>query len=261
MKKKRSSIGCLFWLALILLVAVIFLFNRKTIVNVIRKTGFDSVLTRREKEESPEVVRAEEEVGTEDDGEAEAETPTEIDLVEIEEPETGPDGGTEEPREATDGTEGRIAAAEELPSPEAEPKVRNAKLYFIDVGESGSITLKPVVRSVRFVDSPLTETLKALLSGMLPSELNRELITLIPDGTEILSVRVDDGVAFISFNDSFRFNSLGREGYEAQLKQIVYTATEFPTVSSVQILIEGERYDYLGGEGVFIGQPLTRNAF
>ncbi|MFP4562420.1 MAG: GerMN domain-containing protein, partial [Spirochaetia bacterium] len=155
----------------------------------------------------------------------------------------------------------RIAAAEELPSPETESKVRNAKLYFIDVDEAGSIALQPVVRSVRFIDSPLTETLKALLSGMLPSELNRELISLIPEESEILSVRVDDGIAFISFNDAFRFNSLGREGYEAQLKQIVYTATEFTTVSSVQILIEGKRYDYLGGEGVFIGQPLTRNSF
>ncbi|MFP4563356.1 MAG: hypothetical protein ACLFRY_08590, partial [Spirochaetia bacterium] len=67
MKKKRSSIGCLFWLALILLVAVIFLFNRKTIVTVIRKTGFDSILTRGEREEPPEVVRAENEVRVAED--------------------------------------------------------------------------------------------------------------------------------------------------------------------------------------------------
>lgn len=261
MKKKRSSIGCLFWLALILLVAVIFLFNRKTIVQVIRKTGFDSVLTRNEKEEPPEIVRAEQEVGI--DEESETEEPTEIDLVEIEEPATETPETSGDLRDEAEETEeeDQVASAREVPSPETDGKIRNAKLYFIDVGESGSITLGPVVRQVRFVDSPLTETLKALLSGMLPSELNRELITLIPDDTEILSVRVDDGVAYISFNDSFRFNSLGREGYEAQLKQIVYTATEFPTVSSVQILIEGERYDYLGGEGVFIGQPLTRNSF
>lgn len=255
MKKKRSSIGCLFWLALILLVAVIFLFNRKTIVNVIRKTGFDSILTREEREEPPEVVRAEDEVGVAEDEDPTGEDRTEIDLVQIEEPDT-----QDAELSGTSGGE-RIAAAEEVPSPETEPKVRNAKLYFIDVDGSGSIALQPVVRSVRFIDSPLTETLKALLSGMLPSELNRELLSLIPEGSEILSVRVDDGIAYISFNDPFRFNSLGREGYEAQLKQIVYTATEFTTVSSVQILIEGKRYDYLGGEGVFIGQPLTRNSF
>ena len=57
------------------------------------------------------------------------------------------------------------------------------------------------------------------------------------------------------------YNRFGIEGYAGQLKQVVYTATTFPTVQDVQILIEGETRDYLGGEGVFIGRPLSRNSF
>jgi spore germination protein GerM len=57
------------------------------------------------------------------------------------------------------------------------------------------------------------------------------------------------------------YNHYGIEGYAGQLKQIVFTATAFPNVQDVQILIEGEKHDYLGGEGVFIGSPLSRSSF
>nr|WP_257225304.1 GerMN domain-containing protein [Treponema parvum] len=51
------------------------------------------------------------------------------------------------------------------------------------------------------------------------------------------------------------------EGYLGQLMQIVYTATSFSTVDSVQFLIEGQKKDYLGSEGVWIGSPLARSSF
>jgi len=72
---------------------------------------------------------------------------------------------------------------------------------------------------------------------------------------------VDSGVAYLNFNKSFRFNPMGAEGTVAQLQQIIYSSTEFPTVSEVQFLIEGERLDYVGGDGIFIGEPLGRDAF
>jgi spore germination protein GerM len=56
-------------------------------------------------------------------------------------------------------------------------------------------------------------------------------------------------------------NRYGIEGYAAQLKQIVYTATGYATVKDVQFLIEGEKREYLGGEGVYIGKPLSRASF
>ena len=71
---------------------------------------------------------------------------------------------------------------------------------------------------------------------------------------------VRDGTAFIDFNESFRFNSFGGEGYTSQLRQIVYTATEFQTVQSVQFLVDGERLSYLGPESPYIGDPLSRES-
>ena len=42
--------------------------------------------------------------------------------------------------------------------------------------------------------------------------------------------------------------------------QVVYTATAFSNIDSVQFLIEGAKQDYLG-EGVYVGAPLPRSIF
>ena len=101
------------------------------------------------------------------------------------------------------------------------------------------------------------------LSSKAPpsQEINLGLMTMVPSGTLLRGVTVRGDTANVDFSESFRFNSLGIEGMTAQLKQIVYAATEFPTVKKVQILIEGKKVDYLGTEGVRIDQPLSRSSF
>ena len=112
-----------------------------------------------------------------------------------------------------------------------------------------------------FVDSPLTETIRSLIRGLTPSELNKGLISLIPEKTKLLGISIKGSTAYINFNDSFKFNSFGEEGILASLKQIVYTATEFKTVSKVQLLINGKIEKFLSTEGVFVGTPLSRRSF
>ena len=86
-------------------------------------------------------------------------------------------------------------------------------------------------------------------------------MSLIPEGTRLLGASVKNGVATLNFSEEFEFNPVGVEGYIAQLTQLVFTATEFSTVKSVQFLIEGEKKDYLGSEGQWIGSPLARSSF
>ncbi|MDR1931623.1 MAG: GerMN domain-containing protein [Spirochaetales bacterium] len=137
-------------------------------------------------------------------------------------------------------------------------KTRDAVLYFIRLSDSGDVKLTKIPREIRTADAPLTDTLRALTAGPTDTEIKTGCTSLIPSGSRLLSVTVKDGVAFINFNEDFRFNSFGREGYDGQLKQLVYTATEFPTIQAVQILIDGNRLDYLGSEGIYIGRPIGR---
>jgi spore germination protein GerM len=255
MKRKQSSIGCLFWVALILLILVIFLFNRKTIEEVLETTGFSDLITKEERpEEEPEVHRVIPK-GSEDSSPV---TPA-IEPTEEVSPEDEQDNQTEAPTVVLNLTEDE---SEEKPAPPpTQKKLRRSKLFFVEIDDEGLPHLKGVVRPVYYTDSPLTETLEVLLRGLSPSELNMGFLSLIPEGTELLSVAVSNRIAFINFNETIRFNTFGYEGYKAQLMQIIYTATEFSTVDSVQILIEGKREQYLGPEGFNIMDPLTRDSF
>ena len=114
-------------------------------------------------------------------------------------------------------------------------------------------------RSIPVSDSPMTDVIQALINGPTAEEKNRGLISLIPPAARILSATVRGDTAYISFSEDFQYNTYGVEGYAGQLRQIIFTVTEFPNVKSVQILIEGNRVDYLG-EGVWIGSPLSRDS-
>jgi len=148
----------------------------------------------------------------------------------------------------------------EQPKPVTKTVV-NQKLYFVYIGEDGVVSRKVITRVVEKNDSPLVTNINLLLKGPDSSEVNKGYKTLIPPGTRLLSAYVRDGVAFLNFNEEFEFNRIGVDGYLAQLMQIVYTATEFSTVKSVQFLIDGQKKEYLGSEGVWIGSPLSRTSF
>ena len=136
---------------------------------------------------------------------------------------------------------------------------RSTNLCFVVIDSEGKVNRKIITRNLPKSDSPLTEALKALIAGPIPGESN--CMNLIPPGTRLIGASVKNSVATLNFNEAFEFNTYGVEGCIAQLMQIVYTATEFSTVKSVQFLIEGEKKDYLGTEGQWIGSPLTRSNF
>ena len=135
------------------------------------------------------------------------------------------------------------------------------ELCFVLIDGDGSVLRKPIKRSVPKSDSPLTTSINLLLKGPDTTKTaERNCMTLIPEGTRLISAKVQGGVAYLNFTEEFLFNGFGIDGQIHQLEQIVYTATAFPTVSSVQFMIEGKKQDYLS-EGVWIGSPLSRASF
>lgn len=135
------------------------------------------------------------------------------------------------------------------------------QLCFVMIDGDGSVVRKMAKRTVAKTDSPLTYAINELLKGPSSSiSGEKNLSTLIPKGTKLLSAKVQNKVAYLNFNQAFEFNEIGIEGYIHQLEQIVYTATAFSTVESVQFLIEGEKVEYLA-EAQWIGSPLSRKSF
>lgn len=146
-----------------------------------------------------------------------------------------------------------------------EPKKKvstDLQLCFVIIDGDGSVTKKIIKRTVDKNDSPLVTAINELIKGPdSKKSTEKNCMSLIPAGTKLLSAKVQNGIAYLSFNEAFEINPYGVEGYINQLMQVVYTATSFSTVNSVQFLIEGEKVDYLGSEGQWIGTPLSRNSF
>ena len=256
-KKRDFRPGCIFWIALILLSITIFIVNHKKIQNVLDSTGFFAFFSRSAEEQEatqPNVVRIVETPASERPQANPAPEPQKAEVI-IPAGESQPRNNVIERVEAAPEPEKR---PEQTPPP---PSHRDSILYFIAISEDGSIQLRKTTRSIRFSDSPLTAAINSLLSGVSSSEINNNFISLIPENTRLNRIWVSDGTAYMDFSENFLFNSFGREGYIGQLQQIVYSATEFPTVTRVQILIDGKTLDFLGAEGVYIGRPLSRASF
>jgi germination protein M len=272
-QKRRAPFGILFWIAFILLIASIFLYNRDQIAQVLEETKLVEVLkdrigAGRDEEEGPTIQEAEDPESSEDTAPQDRDSddfdaPT---VVNVREPESTPPQDAPEP-ERPDPDDTPDDEPEESPDreEESEParvtRVRDSNLYFIRVTDDGKIHPHQVERRISYTDSPMTQTIETLISGPTIEELNMGLLNLIPKGTELLSARVQNGTAYLNFNEAFRFNPMGVEGFLAQLQQIVFSSTEFDTVERVQILIDGSEREYLGGEGVYIGEPLSRESF
>jgi hypothetical protein len=137
------------------------------------------------------------------------------------------------------------------------PETRDRTVYFMREGGGGDLTLAKTTRKLAVSDSPLIDCVNALLAGPTSEEKKRGLSSFIPPNTRLLSARVVNNTVHLNFNEAFRYNTFGREGCDAQLRQIVWTATEFSNVNNVQIEIEGKIVDFLI-EGVTIRNPIGR---
>ena len=273
-KKKNSNLFGFALVALcLLLILIIFMVNKDTIISNLKVTKFfDRIFGT-----TPEFVEKHEVLPQKDSNESVNDTvtlklrTTKEEVSSVEEPQGPSEPLSDKSKDEIPVNQTKAQNTQEdnktektVSKPKEEkksPAKTELQVCFVYVDPDGSVLRKIVKKSVAKNDSPLVTAINLLLQG--PDSSNTEeknCMTLIPAGSKLLSARVSDGVAYLSFNEEFMVNSYGVDGYRNQLMQIVYTATAFSTVSSVQFLIEGEVIPYLS-EGIWIGSPLSRGSF
>jgi len=109
------------------------------------------------------------------------------------------------------------------------------------------------------VRTRLEVALRALLAGPSPAERRHGMTSEIPPGTALRSVRVDGTTLTVDLSSAFARGG-GSTSMLARLSQVVYTATQFPQIPQVRLLLDGQRVETLGGEGLLIEDPLRRPA-
>jgi spore germination protein GerM len=127
-----------------------------------------------------------------------------------------------------------------------------AHLYFTRIVE-GKQRMVAITRELPAGLPPAEAALEELIRGEVPRGCDRPL----PRGTELLGVRVSDGLAAADFSEELRSGFRGGSDNEGvTVYSIVNTLTALPGIDKVQILIEGQQVTEIGGH-LYVGEPLT----
>jgi len=127
--------------------------------------------------------------------------------------------------------------------------------------------LRPRATSVDLVPQPLkvasvrpNQPLEAALQSLLAGPTEGTDSTTIPKGTKLLGLKADNDEVHVNLSEDFTKGG-GSTSMMGRVGQVVYTATTLNPKAKVYIDVDGKPLDVLGGEGVELQQPLTRESF
>ena len=103
----------------------------------------------------------------------------------------------------------------------------------------------------------LEEAFSQLLAG--PSS-PADYTTTIPQGTQLLSLETTEEGVKVDLSQEFTSGG-GSAAMSARVAQVIYTASSIDADAPVWISVEGEPLKNLGGEGITVSQPMTRQEF
>lgn len=148
--------------------------------------------------------------------------------------------------------------------PEEEKKVEKPKeyvnVYFIGQNANKEEVYKVVNREYdKEVDgSKIKFAIQALISGPREKEKSGGVYSEIPSTTRIISINETSDKVVINLNSAFE-NGGGTESLYKRLYQLIKTARR-NTTKPVYLYINGNKVEYIGGEGIMITQPLSENS-
>jgi germination protein M len=158
------------------------------------------------------------------------------------------------------GTPGSSAPPSASPAP-TPADTMIVRVYFVLGGEPGTEGLVPLLRVVPKSVAVGSAAMNELLAGPTAAEAgDRTITTAIPSGTRLLGLTVKDGVATVDLSSEFESGG-GSAGLRYRLGQVVYTLTQFSTVTSVLFQVDGQTVTVFGSEGILLDGPVTRAAY
>lgn len=133
-----------------------------------------------------------------------------------------------------------------------------ARVYWIkDAG--GKFHVIPTQIAAKGTNNPkeaLTVAFERLLAG--PSDGN--VTSEIPKGTKLRNLEVSGDTVYLDLSPEFKQGG-GSATMIARLGQVIYTATSLKPDAKVWISVDGKPLELLGGEGLEVAQPSTRQTF
>lgn len=137
------------------------------------------------------------------------------------------------------------------------PTAQTAQIYWLkNTGSNLELVTKPVAVNTKQSNAVLKEAFNNLLAGPTDAALS----STIPEGTKLRDVTIQNDGIHINLSQEFTTGG-GSASMSSRLAQVLYTATSLEPNAKVWIAVENKPLEVLGGEGLLIEQPLTRQNF
>lgn len=127
--------------------------------------------------------------------------------------------------------------------------------------------LKPTEKSFNLVPQPVkvaanqpNQVLETAFQSLLAGPTEGTDSTTIPKGTKLLGLKAENDQINVNLSEDFTSGG-GSSSMMGRVGQVVYTATTLNPNAKVYIDVNGKPLTVLGGEGVELEQPLTRQSF
>jgi len=127
--------------------------------------------------------------------------------------------------------------------------------------------LRPKDKNLALVPKPVrvaavrpNQALEAAFESLLAGPTEGTDSTTIPKGTKLLGLKQDNDEVRVNLSEEFTSGG-GSASMIGRVGQVVYTATTLNPKAKVYIDVNGKPLDVLGGEGIELQQPLTRDSF
>lgn len=163
-------------------------------------------------------------------------------------------GGTSQEGPTARSSAGTPGSPSTAPSESAASRKVRVSVYFLH-GEHVS----PAPRKAT-APTAAAGAIRALLAGPNSFEKKHGRTTAIPSGTELNSVVIRDHVATVDLSGRYDDGG-GSLSMQARLAQVVFTATQFPSIRKVSFELDGKPVTEFGGEGILLGKPVGRADF
>lgn len=144
------------------------------------------------------------------------------------------------------------------PKPLPQTDVQTVQVYWVKdaSGKFEGVPTKVAVKQADKPDAALQAAFNSLLAGPKDGTVSSE----IPNGTKLRGLSVKNDGVYVDLSSEFTSGG-GSNSMTSRLGQVIYTATSLQPNTKVWISVEGKPLELLGGEGLEVAQPSTRQSF
>lgn len=151
-----------------------------------------------------------------------------------------------------------VQPGEGNPNPPATNE-KEATVYWLESNGTG-FNLQAQGIQVQADKSNPSEFLEAAFNSLLAGPTEGSGSTAIPKETKLLGIKAEGDEVRVNLSEDFQFGG-GSAAMIGRVGQVVYTATALNPNAKVFLELDGEQIEVLGGEGLELEQPLTRDNF